>query len=600
MPVTSLDDSDDDMLFQERDVHIDDLDFPPPATPSVSDRIRQWWQNTRPTQPATYEMVDMDGLAPPPTHPFKKTVNRTFKGTLSLFGAILLVVVMAFVIITPKSGAKTPQFQQQNYQTITNGTHEFGATTILVSLDGFHPHYISQEDTPHLNSLYTNEFLSPFMTPSFPSSTFPNHWTLITGLYPGDHGIVGNTFYDSSRGKEFVNTNPDKGAMDSDFWRGGEPIWETAKRQGFRTAVHMWPGSEVPETGAEVHDKYNGTEVLSKKVDRVMQWIDLPDDERPQLVLAYVPTVDTFGHKYGISGPELKGALADVDNFVGNLLGQLEQRHLRGLVNVVIISDHGMAPTSIDRMIYLEELVDMDLLDHVDGWPLYGLRPKEGVDVEAMKQNITSKFEAMGEQDHYDVYLIDEIPERYHFGADSVYSSRIAPLWIFPKVGYSVTTHERMDRSGGELKPVGVHGYDNDELLMRAIFIAEGPYFTINRFPSKLTPFENVNVYPIVCDSIGIRPAENNGTKVLTRLQSGWLDPVAEYPGLDFEVEHLVVQNNTYDYLYRTAPDKLFGEKTGGIIDDTIDRVKGWAHQIGTWWDDDEGKDTGAEQEGVK
>ena len=592
-PVTALDDSDDDVIFRERDDDVvDELDYEF-SPPTWQERLRQWWK-PRPSPPA-YEMVNMDGgnpsLPPPPAHPLKNAVNRTFKGTLALFGTVLVGVIIAFVIVVPPGGGSTPQFRPLEYETVSNGTHRFKPTTILVSLDGFHPHYISQEDTPTLNHMYINGYLSPYMTPSFPSSTFPNHWTLITGLYPGDHGIVGNTFWDPERKLPFVNTNPEKGSMDPDFWRGGEPIWKTAELHGVKAAVHMWPGLEVPEVGAPLHDKFNASEELGKKIDRIMGWIDLPDDDRPQLLLAYVPTVDTYGHKYGIAGPELKQALTATDGFVGELLHQLEQRQLRGLVNVVVTSDHGMAPTSLERTVFLDDLVNLDDIDHIDGWPNWGLRPREGVDLEALKANITRRLQELEAQDNYDVYHLDEVPDQFHFGVDSVFSYRMAPLWIFPHVSYSVVTRAKLELNGGELKPIGVHGYNNTELLMRAIFLAEGPYFSSNRYPLKFQPFENVNVYPVVCDSLGMKPAANNGTRVLTKLAPGWMDLVAEYPGLPFDVDHLVVKNNTYDYLYRTPQRKTLGQSAGGLIDGALDTLTGWGNSIGHWFSGDKGPD---------
>ncbi|CAN3363305.1 ectonucleotide pyrophosphatase/phosphodiesterase 1 [Diutina catenulata] len=578
VPVTALDDSDDDVVFHERAESLDDLDYEY-RPPTYAQRLASWFKRTPPSAPA-YEMMDMSEGAPPARHPLQGKVKATFKGTIAIFGTVLVAVVVAFFFLAP-SITNQPQFTS-GYVAQSNGSHTFQATTILISLDGFHPHYISRDVTPVLHDVYTNGYSSPYLTPSFPSSTFPNHWTLVTGLYPGDHGIVGNTFWDPKEG-QFVNVDPKRGALDPKFWKGGEPIWTTAKRQGLKTAVHMWPGSEVPEVGAEWHDKYNASETLSAKVDQIMAWLDADDDTRPQLVLAYVPTVDTYGHRYGISGPDLEQALREVDSFVGTLHFELDRRHLRGLVNVVITSDHGMAPTSKDRLLMLEDLVNMTSVDHVDGWPLYGLRPKEGVDVKEMADSIRAKIADKGQQDHYDVFLKEDIPEQYNYGAKSAFADRIAPLWIFPHVGYSVSTHERMAKNGGELKPVGVHGYNNTELLMRAIFMAEGPYFSSNRYPLKMEPFENTNVYAVVCDSLGLNPAPNNGTRVLTRLPSGWHDE-SVYPGLDFEVEHLVHTNNTYDYLYRNPPAKTVGETVGGVTDGVIDGVKGFYGHINNWW----------------
>lgn len=450
---------------------------------------------------------------------------------------------------------------------LSNSTHNFHPTTIIVSLDGFHPHYINSSNCPSMHEMLSDGFAAPYMTPLFPSSTFPNHWTLVTGLYPSEHGIVGNTFYDPKLKSRFINVDPKLG-LNPKFWEGGEPIWLTAAKQGVNSAVHMWPGSEVPlatEHKPLFVDKFNKSEVLSNKVDRTMQWLDVEDiSERPELILTYVPTVDTFGHKFGISGEELTEAIRNVDDFVALMRQRLTERNLDDIVNLVIVSDHGMAPTSKDRLMFIDDLIDLDKIAPLDGWPLMGIRPREGYSddeiFEEIQHNLLKQPENM--RDSFKLYRVGDLPKEWHFGGDKDefrFNYRLAPLWIIPDVGYLMTTREIFKNNNEQVKPAGVHGYDNTHVLMRAIFLGQGPYFKEKLGQSKkVLPFTNLNVYNIICDGLDLQPSPNNGSSVSSSefplssenlLPTTWGDSTL-YPNLPFEVEH-VVANATYDNLWR-------------------------------------------------
>ncbi|KAF2013252.1 Phosphodiest-domain-containing protein [Aaosphaeria arxii CBS 175.79] len=402
---------------------------------------------------------------------------------------------------------------------VSNGTSLFAPTTILISLDGFRADFLYRGLTPTLNKFVANGISPKYMMPSFPSVTFPNHYTMATGLYPEAHGVVGNSFWDPSLKKEFYYTDPDRSLQP--FWWGGEPLWVTAERQEVPTAVHMWPGSEAHIANMDISyiDKYNGSEVLSRKVDRMLGLLDVPgpmdpsvkaDEPRPQFIAAYVPNVDADGHKYGPNSTEIRATIQEVDAMLGSLLSGLESRNLTNIVNVVIVSDHGMATTDVTRLIQLEDLVNVEEIEHIDGWPLYGLRPKKMEDLERIHQDLLAKAK---DNPNIEVYLKDkDMPEKYHFSNNE----RIAPLWIVPKTGWAIVTKDDFDvekgkENGDVYHPRGLHGYNHEHPLMRAIFVARGPAFphTPN---SRMEPFQNIELYNIVCDSIGITPAPNNGT----------------------------------------------------------------------------------------
>lgn len=452
-----------------------------------------------------------------------------------IFIHLLIVVGFAILVLVAWKLSLHQKGLIPTQPMLSNGTALFAPTTILISLDGFRADFLKRGITPRLNK-FIEEGISPvYMLPSFPSVTFPNHYTLVTGLYPESHGIVGNTFWDTELKEEFFYTNPV--AMQPKWW-GGEPLWVTAEANGIRTAIHMWPGSEahIMEIEPAFLDKYNGKEPLPNKVTRILQLLDRPGieddiaeavDMRPQLIAAYVPNVDSDGHKYGPNSTEIRATIHDVDSMLDQLFKGLEARNLTKIVNVVVVSDHGMATTDTDRLIQLEDIIDTSVIEHMDGWPLYGLRPKDPTQLQGLYDVLSTEASV---NPNFDVYLRDEnMPERYHFSKNE----RIAPLWIVPKTGWAIVTKKEFNvadakEKGVQYHPRGLHGYDYEHPLMRAIFVARGPAFP-HAGNSRVQPFrklsiatvyqitililiENIEVYNIICDSLGISPKPNNGT----------------------------------------------------------------------------------------
>ena len=439
-----------------------------------------------------------------------------------LIHVLLLVVFAIFLYGVFKLSADHIPLSPPTRSLRSNGTHLFAPTTLLISLDGFRADFLARNLTPVLNG-FIREGVSPkYMLPSFPSVTFPNHWTLVTGLYPEAHGVVGNSFWDPDLQKEFYYTDPAR-SMQPEWWTstGAEPLWSTCEGQGIKTAVHMWPGSEAGVTpDATTVDKYNGDELLSKKVQRVLGFLDRPSthdepkiasqDARPEFVAMYVPNVDSDGHKYGPNSTETRTTIRSVDEMLGALFSGLKIRNLTDVVNVVVVSDHGMATTATERLVQLDHLLDPAVLAHTDGWPLYGLRPKVAThlpDLHERLQEHAAKPDA-----HFQVYLREYMPERYHFR----HSARIAPLWIIPDTGWAIVPRSDFDvakalRAHETYYPRGLHGYDHEHPLMRAIFVARGPAFP-HPPGSRIKPFQNTEVYNIVCDSLGVQGRANNGT----------------------------------------------------------------------------------------
>lgn len=402
-----------------------------------------------------------------------------------LLYAIIAVAFAILVLVAWKVSIERKSAHHSKL--VSNGTALFAPTTIIISLDGFRADFLNRGLTPRLNAL-VKEGVSPlYMLPSFPSVTFPNHYTIATGLYPESHGVVGNTFWDPTLQEEFYYTDP-KRSMDPKWWNG-EPFWVTAQKQGLKTAIHMWPGSEahVLSTEPTYMDKYNGKESLPKKVDRILGFLDLPDADRPQVVAAYVPNIDADGHKYGPNSTEIQFTIQKVDKMLDSMFKGLEARNLTGIVNVIVVSDHGMATTDISRLVQLEDIVDLSRIEHTDGWPLIGLRPKNPDELQDIYNEVSRKAQG---NPNLEVYLRDvDMPDRYHFSNNE----RIAPLWIVPKTGWALVKLDEMNLKEAKAKgdiyhPRGLHGYDHEHPLMRALFIARGPAFP-HQPNSKLEPF---------------------------------------------------------------------------------------------------------------
>lgn len=317
--------------------------------------------------------------------------------------------------------------------------------------------------------------------------------------------MVGNTFWDPELEAEFFYTDPSR-SMDPKWWNG-EPFWVTAEEQGLRTAIHMWPGSEAHIMGFEPSflDNYNGNEQLPRKVARILEFLDKPGmedpsadvkDMRPQVIAMYVPNVDADGHRYGPNSTEIRTTISDVDSMLDELFQGLEHRNLTNIVNIIVVSDHGMATTDISRMVQLEDIIDMSKVDHLDGWPLVGVRPKDPADLIGLYDQAAEKGK---NNPNFDVYLKDDMPERYHFSKND----RIAPLWIIPKTGWAIVEKKEFDIEDAKVKgliyhPRGLHGYDHEHPLMRAIFIARGPAFP-HEPNSRLEPFRKSNTGTTPC-----------------------------------------------------------------------------------------------------
>ena len=385
----------------------------------------------------------------------------------------------------------------QTAATATTATsREKAPVTILVSIDGFRPDYLDRGVTPNLSALAAGG-VSASMMPSFPSKTFPNHWTLVTGMYPDHHGITANRLEDPARAGETFTMASD----DPFWWSEAEPVWVTAEKAGIRTATMFWPGSTVAwggtravawpneiSGGTRPHDWQQFNQAVSgdSRVDAVVDWLRRPAATRPRFVTLYFDTVDTAGHRLGPGATETTRAVADVDEQVGRLVSELKT--LGQPANLVIVADHGMAATDPARTVALDTVADPADYRIEDMGPFASLYPVAGHEA-ALDRALP------GRHPHMECWRKSEMPARLHYGTNP----RIPPYFCLAETGWEIVplTSDK-GRSGGD------HGYDNAAPDMRALFIANGPAFPHG---TTLPSFVNVDVAPLLRDLIGL-PAD--------------------------------------------------------------------------------------------
>jgi len=320
-----------------------------------------------------------------------------------------------------------------------NGTHWFDKTVLIISLDGVRADYLERGLTPHLLSISKKGLRAEHLVPRFPSLTFPNHWSLMTGLNVESHHIVANDFIDPALDNaEFKYTDPKK-SWDAKWW-GGEPMWSTAVKHGLRAMNCMWPGPPMMKDGTKptVWFPFQNRYHYTKKVDLIFSWLDLPLAKRPHLINAYAPEVDQQGHRTGPHSHQVEKELMQMDDFAKRIWEGLDHRNLTDIIDVVFVSDHGMTDTHNERLVFLDDILGKEGFAGIqsqEGWPSAGLRFKPHIDQEGMYQRLLNA--SANSKGGFNVYTHQTMPERYHFSNHE----RIAPVYVVPHVGWAVTNH---------------------------------------------------------------------------------------------------------------------------------------------------------------
>jgi len=372
-------------------------------------------------------------------------------------------------------------------------------TVILISLDGFRYDYLDKFKPKVLNALAKKGVRAKWMIPSFPTKTFPNHYTIATGLYAENHGIIENNIYDFGT----IFTLGKREEVQNSRWWLGEPIWVTAEKQGQKVGAFFFPGTEAEIKGVRptFWKTYDGKIPNSERVDTILSWLDLPQKERPTLYTLYFSDTDDAGHAFSPNSKEVAEAVQKVDGDLGRLVEGLKKRKVYKKVNLIIVSDHGMATVNQQNAVLLDNYFNFDDTERIL-WTgeIVQIFPKEGKETEII-ESLQNKI------NHAKCWRKSEMPERFHYND----SPRIAPIVCSADEGWSLTSRDRFEQTKKRedfLKPKGAHGYDNQLESMQATFIAHGKAFSKGK---TVEPFENVEIYNLMCKILGLIPAKNDG-----------------------------------------------------------------------------------------
>uniref|UniRef100_A0AAY4DE56 SMB domain-containing protein n=1 Tax=Denticeps clupeoides TaxID=299321 RepID=A0AAY4DE56_9TELE len=349
---------------------------------------------------------------------------------------------------------------------------------LLISLDGLRAEYFQTWSSliPVMDKIRRCGTSVPHMQAVFPSKTFPNHYTIATGLYSESHGLVDNNMYDPEFDAYFSLSNSEK---DNPRWYHGQPIWHTAKYQGLTAGTFFWPGSDVEINGSfpNIYEKYDGTVPFEMRVFTVLKWLMLPDDQRPDFYTLYLEEPDKSGHSYGPVSGGLVSSLQGVDKIIGQLMNGLKQLNLQNCINIIIVSDHGMEETSCDRKEALQNLVGDTSHLEVNQGTFGRIRPKN-------KEQPCKFLPCKKPDQKIRPYLKAHLPKRLHY-ANSRRIENVTVL-VIQCIPSTSCSH-----------------------LPQSVFLGYGPKF---HFRTQVDPFSNVELYNLMCDILEISPAQNNGT----------------------------------------------------------------------------------------
>lgn len=362
---------------------------------------------------------------------------------------------------------------------------------VLVSLDGFAARYMQQHRPETLGRLARRGvWASDGMIPSYPTKTYVNHYTVATGLHPARHGLVANTFYDEHF--DAVYRLSDREKVQDGRWYSGEPMWVTAEQQGMVAASFFFPGSEADIAGVRPSHwrAYDGAVPNRERIDQVLDWLAAPAEHRPHVITTYFSDTDDAGHAHGPDSPEVADAVARLDADLAYLAEGIARLGHGEQVSLIITSDHGMDAFPAEHVQFIA-----DHLPDMKGIRVPESGPHANVFVDGGPERVLEVYRALSRGlEHASVFLADDTPERLAYRDNP----RIGDIVILPDSGWVVQP------AGFERKGGFTHGWDNTNLAMRALFVAAGPRL---RAGSRIAPFANVDVYPLVIELLGLDPA---------------------------------------------------------------------------------------------
>ncbi|MBK7131349.1 MAG: alkaline phosphatase family protein [Bacteroidales bacterium] len=405
-----------------------------------------------------------------------KTMNKKHQYKLSRIPIFTLLIIGTLIIIS--GFRKDTRKPFKNY-------------VVLVSFDAFRWDYNKLFSTPNLDKMASEGVKADRMIPSFPTKTFPNHYTIATGLYPDHHGLIDNSFNAPDLGLFY--RMGDRAAVENPAFYGGEPMWITAEKQGVKAASFFWVGSEAPVGGRypSYWKKYDGNVTYEARIDTVMKWLGYPEDKRPELVTLYFDEPDLASHDFGPTSPEVGKKVQYLDSIVGVIRQKISVLPEAKKINLIVLSDHGMGPVSGDKYVSIRAVVPERMIASVTGGsPVYSINPKEGKrDSILMLLNRVKGIKA---------WKKSELPAKWHYGTHP----RIPEIVVVADSSWSIGT-----RPDGSSISGGAHGFDNYNSDMFSIFYATGPAFKKNY---KFKELNNVDIYNLVCRILDIKPAKNS------------------------------------------------------------------------------------------
>lgn len=356
---------------------------------------------------------------------------------------------------------------------------------VLISFDGFRHDYLDRGITPNFDRLAAAGVRADGLVPVFPSKTFPNHYSIVTGMYAGTHGIVSNGFYDPARGQEY--RLGDRESVEDGTWYGGEPLWVTAEKQGVRSGSMFWVGSEAAIQGIRptYWHLYDHMFDNARRVSEIVGWLSLPPTERPHIITGYFALLDDAGHRHGPDSPEVRAGIIEADSLLGLLMDGVAALPHGDQVTIIIVSDHGMAPVGLG-FVDLDADVDLSGARVIVGSPIANLY------FDGDTAAVQRVWEAFREVDHVRAFRQRDLPERWHANVP-----RTGDLIVIADEGWTLGLDPQRGQWSG-----GTHGYPPIP-SMHGIFVAAGPRIAPGQ---RIPPFENIHIYPLVTELLGLRP----------------------------------------------------------------------------------------------
>ena len=419
------------------------------------------------------------------------------KWSRSVLIGLSLVLVLALIppaLTGQGSGADAPLPVIHVDNGPNSSTAQKAHYVVLVSLDGFRWDYAKRDGATHLLALGRKGVWAPEgMLPSYPSLTFPNHFAIVTGLYPEHHGLVANSFYDETKQARYAINDPK--AVTDGSWYGGVPLWSLAESQGMRSACFFWPGSEAKIAGFRptYYLKYDDKIDDKARVAQVLAWLHLPEADRPHFITLYFSEPDHEGHEFGPDAPETKAAVAKVDGLVGKLRAGLEATGLP--IDLVVVSDHGMVKTQ-GGWITLDQFADLSGFETA-GSLLYGKTEEDRARAYNQLKRVSSQFM---------VFRLQHVPADLNYNLNA----RAGDPVVIATGPYAIRAHGPSEGKPDREPTKGMHGFDPRKMPeMKASFFAAGPDILHGR---TVLPFENVNLYPWLAHMLGLSPPKSDGS----------------------------------------------------------------------------------------